>query len=444
MSVPVSAYPLPPGFAGQLTSFIYYSSYMPVPEVAIAATLGLLAGVCGRAYRTHTDKDLALYIILVARTGIGKDGIHEGIPKLIELGATPGADRFIRRESFVSGPALHKAVLKQPGFLNLQGEFGRKLKMMANPYNTPMQELRTVMTTAYAKRFMEGRTYSGGENSLPGIHWPALSFLGETTPVTFLQALTPDMMEDGFLSRFLIINHEGERPLPNYQPVTELDSDDCEHWQSMLRHVLPHQSVINTPPPTVVQFLHDDSHDRLARFELECRDWINASDDESERQVWNRAHLKALKIAGLLAAADNCYEPKIDLGHAVWAITAVRNDIQVFKARQQSGDIGNDDHSREAKLLSWMHDYLANGVSEGYKVPAGMKENAIITRKYLQHKCASCPAFRNHSRGATAALDMTLRSLVDSGYLTELDKPTTVTSYSFHGKCYRIVSLPGY
>lgn len=67
----------PPGRAGRLAQFIHDSSYSPVREVAITATLGLLAGVCGRAYRTHTGKDLALYMILVARSGIGKDGIHE-------------------------------------------------------------------------------------------------------------------------------------------------------------------------------------------------------------------------------------------------------------------------------------------------------------------------------------------------------------------------------
>lgn len=38
-------YPWPPGFAGRLASFIYYNSYLSIPEVAISATLGVLAGV---------------------------------------------------------------------------------------------------------------------------------------------------------------------------------------------------------------------------------------------------------------------------------------------------------------------------------------------------------------------------------------------------------------
>src|SRR4051812_10823957 len=45
------AIPWPPGRAGVIARFLYASSYSPIPEVAITAALGLLAGVCGRAYR---------------------------------------------------------------------------------------------------------------------------------------------------------------------------------------------------------------------------------------------------------------------------------------------------------------------------------------------------------------------------------------------------------
>lgn len=167
----------PPGRAGVFARFIFDSSYSPVREVAVVATLGLLAGVCGRAYRTYTGKDLALYLILVARSGIGKDSTHEGIPMMLKLAMVPMAERFVRAQDYVSGEALHKDLLREPGFLALQGEFGRKLKRMSNPTDTPMQNLRTVLTNAYGKQFLEGKSYSNADNSLDGVDWPALSFL---------------------------------------------------------------------------------------------------------------------------------------------------------------------------------------------------------------------------------------------------------------------------
>lgn len=185
----------PPGFAGDLARFVYVSNYIPVKDIAIAAVLGFLAGVCGRAYRTKTKIDVALYIVLVARSGVGKDGLHEGIDRLLKQAVIPGAERFVRRDNFASGPALHKALLQSPGFLYLQGEWGRRLKAMADPRNSPMQDLRTIFTDAYGKSHLQGKAYSDAQKTLPGVDLPALSFLGETTPDTYLESLTPDMMK---------------------------------------------------------------------------------------------------------------------------------------------------------------------------------------------------------------------------------------------------------
>lgn len=436
------AFAWPPGRAGRLAQFIHDSSYSPVREVAITAALGLLAGVCGRAYRTHTGKDLALYMILVARSGIGKDGIHEGIPKLIDLAAVPTARRFVRSQDFVSGEALHKELLQDPGFLNLQGEFGRKLKRMSHPTDTPMQQFRTVMTNAYAKQYLEGKSYSNSDKNMLGVEWPALSFLGETTPGTFFECLTPDMMEDGFMSRFLVISFEGDRPLPNKEPPPILLPGDLAQWADLVRQAIKYQTPINTPPPCVVQ-VSGDACEKLDRFELHCIDSVNATDDEAERQVWNRAHLKALKVASLLAVADHYLHPQIQIGHAAWALALVRQDIAVFQSRKRNGDIGTDDSARERKLVAFMRDYLVKAPPASYKIPDAMHRAGVVPRAYLQIRASTLPAFTNHKAGKNSALDLTLRSLQDDGVIEEMKKLVLVESYGFHGKAYRILRLPG-
>lgn len=188
----------PPGFAGHIARYMHQTSFLPVKETAIVATLGLLAGVCGRAYCTYTKADLALYLILVAEIGSGKDVIHEGIPMMLDLSPLREAKyRFLQHSEFVSGQALHTAILETPGFLNLEGEFGKKLKRMANPADAPMQHFRTTLLNAYNKTEFQGRRSMKEASTLSGVRYPALSFLGETTPGTFYEALTSDMMEDG-------------------------------------------------------------------------------------------------------------------------------------------------------------------------------------------------------------------------------------------------------
>lgn len=448
ISAPAAAQPpappfgWPPGVAGRLARCLYFGSYSPVPEVAVTATIGLLAGVCGRAYRTYTDMDLALYIILVAQSGIGKDAIHSGIPTLLRMGEVNQAELFLRATDFASGEALHKGLLESPGFLYLQGEFGRRLKRMSNPNDTPMQQFRTVMTNAYGKQYLEGKSYSNADKSMLGVERPALSFLGETTPGTFLECLTPDMMEDGFMSRFLVVSYKGLKPEPNEVRVYDLEPDDLAAWKGLLFQAVKYQSPINTPPACIVSPT-PDAYDKLKRFELQCIESVNATDDEAERQVWNRAPLKAMKIACLLAVADNFAMPTVNIGHVAWALSLVRADIDVFQSRQKSGDIGTDDNARFMKMVAILRDYLTTPVKASYKVPEEMRQNSIVPHSYIQIRIGkNLACFNSYRQGQKMAIDHTIRSLMDGGYLKEVEKLKVAEAYNYHGRAYRILRLP--
>lgn len=432
--------PWPPGRAGRLARFLFQTSYSPIQEVAITATLGLLAGVCGRAYRTHTGKDLALYLILVAQSGVGKDALHEGIPMLLDLADRPRARDFVRATDFASGEALHKTLLRAPGFLYLQGEFGKKLKRMANPTDAPMQSFRNIMLMAYGKRFLEGKEYSNPENSLNGVDWPALSFVGETTPRTFLECLNPDMMEDGFMSRFLVVSYGGGRPLPNTDREATLAPEDANLWSALIDHAADYQGVFFIPPAMRVE-PDADALAMLDAFDVDCIARLNATDDETARQVWSRAHIKVLKIAALLAVADHYLMPTVTVAHVGWAIDLVQRDVETFQSRQRDGDIGVDDDARERKLVSFLRDYISKPVPASYSVKPKMVADGVVPRKFLQTRSASLPAFSNHKLGASRAMDEAIRSLIANGKLIEVKQDKLVEGYGFFGKSYRILEL---
>jgi hypothetical protein len=434
------AVPWPPGRAGAIARFLYQTSYCPIQEVAITATLGLLAGVCGRGYRTHTGKDLALYMILVAKSGVGKDALHEGIPMMLKRASSPFAPRFCRAQDFASGEALHKELLRDPGFLYLQGEFGKKLKRMANPTDAPMQSFRTIMTNAFGKKFLEGKSYSRAEDSILGVDWPALSFVGETTQDTFHECLTPDMMSDGFLSRFLVVSYGGDRPFPNHNRNGLLESADAEAWGSLVEHAVQYQWAIGAP--AAMDVLPDpDARAMLDGFEVDCIKKLRGTEKEVERQVWTRAHIKVMKAAALLAVVDHYLRPIVTVQHVEWAVGLIERDIETFLSRQSNGDIGVDDDARERKLLSFLKEYIVKPVPASYNVKPQMAENGIVPRKYLQVRSASLPAFTNHKLGTSKALDDTIRSLIANGTLMEVKLEKLVEAYSFHGKAYRILEL---
>lgn len=181
----------------------------------------------------------------------------------------------------------------------------------------------------------------------------------------------------------------------------------------------------------------------LDLFEENCDQQINAAGNiEARRQMWNRAHLKVLRIAGLLAVADNHLNPVISLAHADWAINLILLDIAAFTKRLDNGDVGDGDDARESKLVAILRDYLLSPVAPSYKVHPDMQKAAIAPLHYLQKRTASSATFYNHRSKATRALQETLESLIAQGYLMEVQREKVIDAYYYHGRGYRILKLP--
>lgn len=437
----------PPGLAGQIASYIYQSAPRPVKEVAIVAALGFLAGVCGKAF-CIPQSGLNLYIVLIARSAVGKEAMHSGVASLISSAAErqPPVMRFVDFSDFASGPALKKGVAANQSFLNVAGEWGKKLRRMAaeDGRDTPMMQLRTVMTDLFQKSgpqsIVGGISYSNKDSNIASVAGVAYSMIGESTPKVFYESLTESMMEDGFLSRFVIIEYTGERPPLNKAPLKEPPkalgdavADLCTHAMTLLDR-----------QDTVMVSRTNDASLMMEKFEVECDSQINGTKDEMWRQMWNRASLKMMRISSLLAIADNWLNPIIERVHVEWALSVIYKDITIMSKRIEAGDVGTGDDSRERKLSKLLKEYLEAPIAASYGIPDELRKASIIPRKFLQIRAARQSVFASHRSGANHALDQTLRSMCDSGYIMEVDKAKLADQFGFHGKAYRILHIANY
>lgn len=434
----------PPGFAGVIARYIYASSARPVREISIVATLGLLCGICGKAW-SITQSGLNMYIIVIAQSGVGKEDMHKGVSSLMSACSKiePRASNFFDFSDFASGPALSKAVADNPCFVNVAGEWGRKLVRLAKETGNDiaMQTLRTVMTNLYQKSgpqsVVGGLKYSNKADNIDSVTGVSYSMIGETTPETFYESLTSSMMSDGFLSRFTHVQYEGIRVPLNLNKLLKPDdsltmalAELCYHSSELIQRGIT--TNVNRTPSVAETF---------ARFEIECDNQINSTQDEMWRQMWNRASLKVMKFSALLAVADNFLDPVITDAHVEWALALVRKDIELFKLKIESGDIGLTDDSREKKILKIIEGYLKDPLNGCNSDMKHLKKAGIISRKYLQQKTASLAAFRKFLGGSTKALNDAIKSLLDSGYLIEVDRVEAIKAFNFHGKIYRIIAI---
>lgn len=438
----------PPGLMGEIADFIYASSPRPVPEVSLAAAIGLMAGICGRAYNI-SGTGLNQYVLLLAMTGAGKEAMAEGIDKLMSeiKMQVPTSIDFIGPSEISSGPALFKHLgNKSQSFVSLLGEFGLRIKQLsAINANGAEVSLRRMILDLYNKsghnRVLAASAYSKKEDSTNSVPSPSFSILGESTPERFYEVLNEDMISEGLLPRFLLIEYKGGRVANNENRISIKPTRNLiERLASLAAQC---ESINHSSPRRVIDVKADQEASKfLYDFDKIADAKINTADKDVIRQLWNRAHIKVLKLAALIAVGENMFDPVISLPTVIWATNLVKNDIATLTERFEAGEIGGNtfELNQHKDILRIVREYATKDFSyvSKYKALEAMHKNKTISNNYLTLRLDKIASFRNDRQGATIALKRAIQNLVDNGYLRLLSSVDTSTKYNTVMKAYSI------
>ncbi len=445
---------LPPGLLGEIASFIYQAAPRPVPEVALAAAIGLLSGITGRAYNI-SGTGLNQYVLLLAMTGAGKEAAASGINKLMNTikMQVPTSTGFIGPSEISSGSALFKSLgNSSQSFISLLGEFGLRLQQMSSPNaNGSEVSLRRMFLDLYNKsgysEILHASVYSDKANNTSAVPSPSFSILGESTPERFYGALNEDMISEGLLPRFLLIEYKGNRPalnenhtsvIPSFSLVERLASlaAQCE----TVNHSNPRRVINVQSSPEATRMLYD--------FDKYADNRINNSNKEVIRQLWNRAHIKVLKLSALIAVGENMIEPTIQANHMQWAADLVQADIAALTERFEAGEIGSNSFEvkQAGEIIRVIKDYV-NLPYESVEKYIQLKSSKIHNDKvipyiYLNKRLSAVAAFRNDTKtGATNALKRAIQNLIDTDRIKELGKVWAQEKYGTTQRCFVINDL---
>ncbi len=411
----------PPGFVGELAKHFLASAVRPVPEIALISAIALLAGVVGRSYNI-SDAGLNQYIILIAETGTGKEGISKAIDILIsEVRKTvPSSDRFMGPARFASGPALVKALCKRPCMVSILGEFGVMLQRMTDPRAPDAQtSLKGVFLDLYSKsgfdQVMRPSVYSDAEKDTAMVQAPNLTILGESTPQEFFGKLDASQVMSGLIPRFMVVEYKGKRPALNKQRGRRPSPELVEKFSEFLTIALTTEQNNTCSPVSVVS----DAEALLDQFELDTTAIINSGANEAERNLWNRAHLKALKLAGLIAVGVNPQQPVVTKAIAEWALAFIRSEVGGMVKRYSTGDVGEGQSKQEHDLRRAIDDYLAMKTKERtqYQIPVKVISEPLVPYGFLRRRLRMVASFKNDRNGFSRALDQSLADMVKAGDL---------------------------
>jgi hypothetical protein len=288
-------------------------------------------------------------VLLLAMTGAGKEAAASGINKLMNTikMQVPTSTGFIGPSEISSGSALFKYLgNNSQSFISLLGEFGLRLQQMSSPNaNGSEVSLRRMFLDLYNKsgysEILHASVYSDKANNTSAVASPSFSILGESTPERFYGALNEDMISEGLLPRFLLIEYKGNRPplnekhtdiIPSFTLVEKLAAlaAQCE----TVNHSNPRRVINVQSTPEASKMLHD--------FDKYADSRINSNGKEVIRQLWNRAHIKVLKLSALIAVGENMVMPTITAEHMEWSANLVQADIQALTERFEAGEIGSN------------------------------------------------------------------------------------------------------
>ncbi len=430
--------PWPPGFLGQLAKYLYCYSASPVPEYAIATAMAFVAGICGRGW-IYSGTGLNHDIVVLGDSGTGKNIAHQGIANVANQLSNSSISTFIVNARMASAQALIKNVAANPCFLQLIGEVGKMYRAYAkSKHGDNIDELFTIKLDLWERSGPDGAAvgilYSDASKNVDtyGVVGIAHSTLGESTCATFYGALSTDMMNEGLLSRLWIVEYEGEDPAFNEHRLEKMPKRLVQYLSDLVGAASTrlHQQPIDHTP---------EAYALIRAFGDRCKDEkLNAGRDPAQRQLWVRAYEKAIRLAGLIAVADNYITPCIQVPHVEWAIMAVDHANLTVQRRVCDGDISDDaDHTREQMIIQ----RCVRWATEPRKDPKEERLRLLylVPRRYLQQEVSGKDAFKNHRLGATTAFNLTIKSLVDGGVLLESDKKA-LEELNIRSQCWRIMN----
>ncbi|QIQ66003.1 DNA primase [Pseudomonas phage Epa40] len=445
-------YSVPPGLVGEIAQYIYAQAPRPVPEIALAGALGLVAGIVGRAYNI-SGTGLNQYVLLLAPTGTGKEAIASGIDKLMAqvIRTVPAASDFIGPGEIASSQAIIKYMSRGPtSFVSLVGEFGIYLQQMASVNAPPhLTGLRRFLLDAYNKsgegKVLRPSIYSDKDKNTAAVLAPSFTLLGESTPEKFYEGLHEGLISEGLLPRFTMIEYHGERPALNpghlsAQPSFEL----IDRLSTLCAHAL----MLNSQHKAIHVQTDATARELFQQFDAHCDANINTSDREVRRHLWNRAHVKALKLAGIIAVGCNPYDPTITADVASWVINLVVADVRNLLARFDAGEIGidNDETKQLAKVIATVKDFVVSPWPDVAKYAgegmSNLHSNRIVPYSYVQRRLAAVAVFRKDRIGASGAIKRALKTLCERGDLQEVSRATLAKDYGTSAVAY-MVAHPG-
>ncbi len=403
-----------PGLIGEIVNWIEASALRPNRVLALGTALTVVGTLIGRRVAGPTRSATHLYVIGLARTGAGKQHVHDCAKELLDVA---GARQHVGPSEFISGPAVINSLMRMPLLLCLQDEFGSLLKRINNKKASGFEaQIRKFLLELWGLSFKAYDTPEWAGRRSETVYTPALSLFGLSTHDDFFTALRSSDLPGGFINRFLLLSSDKRacEQDPALHAVPEPIAQDLQTlYQWRQGNPMNGAQLMNPnlkPQPDVRPWASGSAKQMYDEFKREIEARIDG--EPSLENFISRSPEIAIRLATIVAAGRwvGNYDFTVDRSDVEWGVAVARAsaDRMIIEASERMVEetptygeaankllrivkgLGRIEHS---ELLRKMQPMKAKDVKEiiATFIESGMLNKEVVRPK--DYSGGTCPTF---------------------------------------------------
>jgi hypothetical protein len=312
----------PPGLVGEIATFCFNTNPVQQQEFALVTGITMVAHLIGQNYQTPDACCSNFYALSIGKSGAGKN-------RAITFFRSRQIKEIVK--SIVGTFSGHAALLrylqkKTKTLLMVWDEVGGKLEEIVKKPNSPTSQLLDYLTELYSSAESSvSADIKVSDIEAPDVTEPHCSLYGTGTFKSVFKAMTPNLIERGFIGRvnfFFADQNKKKRKMHERLPIPDSILEQVKAWiQKPLALPIPQEQYPSLfqvfPEPTVVTYTEEAKQ----IFDHFCDQCTIAEENTSEdfQCLWVRSVEEAKKLALIYACSVSMDEPTIDTEAATWA-----------------------------------------------------------------------------------------------------------------------------
>ena len=322
----------PTGLLGELCSWLNSSSLRSQPFLSLAASLTFLGALFGRKIKDDLGSRTNLYCMGVAPSSAGK---QHALNQIRNLCATAGVVDLLGGDYIASDSAIEERMSRSPNTLFLWDEIGHLLAHIRKGASHNHAQVVSLLMKLYsaAGSMYLGREYAEKERQRSIIQ-PCCCIYGTSTPERFTSGISPEELQDGWLSRCLVFNSmstpKKNRGINYPLKIPDRIIQQVRAWHELkvVRETGSELSKLVTEnydeqqPEQIIIPTTDDSERIFIAFDDETTEYGIKHPQLS--RLWGKGEENARRIALVVAAGESFESPVITSQIADYACRLIR------------------------------------------------------------------------------------------------------------------------